>query len=1322
MADTKKYVSEFEVQSNIDEALKQLQKYYVEFTKMPSAVESFNKALKKSTDMENKFYEMMSAIPKTMKRLSELSKIELLPRKELEKIADAVQLVSGAAKNLQGKSLIDVDEVRGVVGEFENIVLEMGELESKHESIITKADKYSKLLTGIGKIQKDLSNNSDKYTTSTKSVFNSYTGVKSLVSKITNELKKAKEEGKVTKDFLNEYDSKLKGVKEKIGEIDKKVNNVNQLFSSVNNILENSKNVADDMQNAIAKMSYEKSIDEVKALKNELEDALKVKKSEDEIHQIRNRLEEVVESLNTAVNANERLLAETKTTNEAFNLMTRMTGEIYEEMQEISNIELKKQFNEARKVIESMTRDLEKSIMIDKASNSVIREKMGLLKNQGDKLREIINRQIEIKNLEQQSISATVKRAREQDKVNMAYAKQILSQRKNLGGLVDAINVYKKNIPTKAIAIFGETGVVAAKAIGTAFKGLAAVFAPLMGLMGGLSLIKTLFDMERQVKGARKQMFMMAMDTNTVSEAISDLAKGGILAESKIEDMTKGLDNMKLISMGINLEQAMSAMSEFQKQGFKATAIYENLSDTTGGLFAQAASLGIEIGDLAAKAGTLRTEFGFSLDETSKAFEQLRQDSKTAGITVSIFFDKVMNASVGLALWGQKIDLVSDVFANLVKNMKLPEAVSTKLAENMVKGFSGMSTEMQITTYMLGKGKTQWKKYADAQNAATETRLAAIDQEMKSASGEKKNALFQERASLLREKRTIDEYDSLKGLSGQLARMRKMDVGSQIMTQLSAVGLNFSGDIEALDTKFAKSFFEMEKLGETFGIDRDTMMGYKQIVSTLASNVKGFKKSAESMGIDDIKGLIGALSEPQKNASTIQAQLVKLTKKGNKVEISSFAKQLSKQDEFSEYQKELLDISKMTDPSQSALALESLSKLLTKIDTGLNLSAKQTKDALDKANVAAAKRAGAAMLSQTKSTEDAINNTITKILRNGFRFLEKLVNMFAFINRDELKQFNELNDRLDKNRQVAEQNLSALTGEKTTLDTEIARLEQEPAPKSEEEKKAREEQIALLKKQSNSVGEAISSYEQLIKSTSDAAGVLGKEGELSESSLSATKAADEEAKAASKKSAAVIQGRAEITKSAYGQQIYQGAKNLGGEYETTVAGEKRKRSLLGFTGILGGFGEQKTAEAGANIGMSGGVSTTPTINTQGQLIQQPSKPIMTFTQQQLDQTKHARGGVAPGLSFKGDKLLASLNSGELIVPEKTWQQYTSSVGQNSLQSLIDSMKIGTEAQNQTNNTQNRTINDNRTIQIYVNQNDRNQVEKIVANAMYTDKK
>lgn len=1644
MADTKKYVSEFEIQSNIDEALKQLQKYYVEFTKMPNVVESFNKALKKSTELEKSFIDMMSAIPKTMKRLSELSKIELIPRKELEKISDAVQLISSASKNLEGKSVFDVNEVKKVVSEFDKVVLELSELEAKHDKIITKAESYNKLVTEASKLQKNLSVNSEKFSRSSNDVYRSYTGVKSLLSRVVNDLKKAKDEGRITKEFMEDYDEKLKSVRKKVVNLGKEqesaakriekvsseiegllegstrfVNNLSSatgkisfgnsvvelskmqkelekiqetgkyseesieqygsrveevsrslgkakdVFLAIDTVLGSANDIAGEMKNSIARTSYENTVDQVKSLRDELQRVLslpssstdveklrlslleaqndqkkkkielekleasvieknkklsevkkidpKVKQPEidpqeieiqvktdtkkledlkkqhvktqqeiidrqkqydevskkqittdiernEKIVSIKKSLDDSVESLNLSVAANERLVAETKTTNDAFNLMTRMTSDIYEEMQDISNVELKRMFVEAHNKIKQMNGELERMILVEKASNQAVREKMGLLKNEGDKLREIVNRQQEIKKLEEQSIAATVRRAREQDKINMAYARQILSQRKGIGGLVDAWKVYKSNIPNKAMATFGETGVVAAKGISVAFKALSAVFAPLMALGSGLAFIKAMFEAERQVKSARKQLFMMAMDTNTVRESFDTLSRGGQLVNTQIEGMvagidgfSKGIDSLRLINMGVNLEQAIDAIKEFQKQGFKATTVYENLTDISGGMFGTAASLGMEIGEVASRAGNLRTEFGYSLSETGKAFEQLRDDAKTAGVSVSIFFDKVMNASVGLALWGQKIDLISDVFANLVKNMKLPEAVSTKIADNMVKGFSNLSTEMQITTFQLGKGKALWAEYSAEQEKAINERVSNIDKEIEGAraagNAERVRELQSEKYAKLREKRTLSEKSSLKGLSGDLEKARSMDVGRQIMMQLNLagkdIGVNFGANIETLNDQFNRNFFEMEKMGEVVGIDRDTMKGYKQIVSTLADNVKGFKGAASGMKIDNVKNLIDALGNKDKTAGSIESALNGLKINGeeaSKDDLKNFALSLAKQDEFLEYQESLLKAAQQPDPAAA------LAPILQKIDTKFGISAKQTKDALDASNAEAAKRAGVAMMQQTRSTEDAINNTVTKFIRDIFRVLEKFVSMFGFVNRESLKQFNTLSDRLDANRKVADQSLDALRSQKGDVQAEIVRLEQ-TTPKNEEEKTFRDEQLKTLKSQLGLIDSALGSAEKLNTAISETSTSLSKEGGITEKVEGKAKETDFTAVELSDALSKVNEGWTSIKaqKTKYSDQITQNVKPIESKYQGSEFGKEqgwfgKKKTVLENYSIPIDIGKktiasepyvfdsksgkyspkqqqapymfpqvqqevvpeektpvkEETKKSGVtkvknatldikkadkailNAGTSQITSNSSVGNFKGKndikvdggtlvvnkpITEEEATQMMSDKQQEAwksmnqaqkiqvlrsvpeesirDQEQFqkqvtaamknagikgfTKGGVVPGTSFKGDKVLSALNSGELVVPETAWQNAISpspDVGKKSLQFLIDSMKIETGSTTTTTNvrpTDNKTINDNRVINISVNQSDRKQIEQIVLNAIYTDK-
>jgi hypothetical protein len=1232
MADAKrKYVSEFEIQSNIDEALKQLQKYYVEFSKMPNVVDSFNKSLKKNAELESKFFGMMSAIPKTMKKLSELSKIQLIPRKELEKLSDTIQLISGASKSLQGKTIFSANEVKSLVGEFEKVVSELNSLEVRHQKVASRAEFYNRLITDASRIHKNLVANADRFRESTTDIASEYEKVRRQAKRVSTELEKAKNEGKLTDTLLSSYDAKLQDIRTRVtgmnNEYDTMNNSVQSLTKDFDKVLSVTNDIAGSMRNSIARTSYQNVINEIENLRDELEMVTdNTEKSSsvlnNQLMNIKRRLDENVEQLNLAVSADERLVAETKTTNDAFNLMTRMTNDIYEEMQDISNIELRRQFEEANKRVETMRTELERMILLDRASNQAVREKMGLLKNEGDKLRLIVNRQQEIKKLEEQSISATVKRAKEQDKINQAYIRQVLGQRKNLGGLIDAMKVYKENIPTKAIATFGETGLIAAKAMSGAFKLLGAVIAPFAGAFTFMGMVKMIFELEKQVKGARKQLLYMAADTHSVGGAFDSIRKGGQLSESVIERMRKTTESWAW-SLGVSMEQAIGYMENFRQAGFRADRALKGLEDMMG----IAAAMGVEVSELASRSGTLRAEFGMNLAEIGTGFVQLQKDAKNAGVTTSIFFDKVVNAATGLGLYGKKVEDVSSLFSGLVKNMRLPEKAATDSASSIVGSFKDISSEMQITTYRLGKGNKYWKKSMAEQ-------ISEIDKRLRTEQDVDK------RTMLLTKKKNLQEMDQMQGLNAELMRARGMDPTHEFLMRMQAVagkvGVNIEGDIEKVDASMAKSFYRMEKIGELFGLSREATLTMKRLSTNLLTNAKGLKAA---FGEQEAKNMINVLS----NVSDIDQRSLQLTDKLLKMERKGKNfKEIS--DALREQFPELgSDLSAAVD-AQGNVTAEGLAKVISKLDVNFKaLTSTQSQNVKEEMK-RQQKVTGLQALKQTKSTEDALNNTISKILRNIFTVMERFVNMFSFIFKDKLKGFEDLNESLTNN----ESALDELRNRIRSRGTELEISEIEAGMKAAQGDESAKAQLEEIKKERMSLDNMSKMVEAYSKTQEEQKKELEVNGKVTEKYMSLTRKSNMMANA--------------IMKNAIAENI---------KLETPSI-HKRKAVL----GIGGGYAVNESVKlTAAQISSKGSIK----------LSDEQFKSALGIK-------GYGNGGIVPGTSFTGDKILAGLNSGEVVIP----RDFAGGVS-------------------------GKTINDNRVINIYVNQNDKRQIEQIVLNALYTDK-
>ncbi|MDD5649586.1 MAG: hypothetical protein PHF86_04100 [Candidatus Nanoarchaeia archaeon] len=1231
MADKRKYVSQFEIQSNIDEALKKLQKYFVEMSKLPGTVEDFNKSLKKNTVLEKQYFEMMSAIPKTMQKLSTLAKIELFPRKEMERLSNAVQLIESASKSISG---FDSGEISNLVKEFGNVVSELDAMENRHDTILDRSKAYNNLLAEASSIEKKLVADKDKMKNSTLELSKSWTKIKGDLTRVTNQLKSAPKDGTLSVPFMTKTADKIEEIRQTVQKMNddyKKIDDTTRgVAKNFDEILRSSNEISGSLGTA-ARTSFEETVSQIEDLRDQFEIISENTEKDNstmlsQLDDIKTRLDERSTRLNEILGLENKLVAETKTENDAVNLMNRVMGEILEEQGDMQNWNkaISSMFNRQAQQVMKIRSELEKLVLDEQASNEEIRAKMGLLKLEGDKLRMIANRQEEIKRLESESISMTVRRAKEQNEINKAYIRQTLQQRKNLGGLVDAFKVFKKGIPTKAVATFGETGVVAAKGMGAAFKLLGAVLAPLAGLFTFVGVLQTIMTVEKQIKTARKQVLAMAANTNTAGRAFDDVRKGTKeLADSNIEHMRKQTEKWAW-SLGISMDQAIGYLNDFSKAGFRLTSSLRNLEDFMG----IATTLGMEITEVASSAGNLRAEFGMSLSEIGTSFVQMQKDAAKAGITTSIFFDKVLNAGTGLGLYGRRIDEVSSLFSGLVKNMKLPEAAATSAAGKIIKSFKDLDAASQITIYRMGKGNEIWAKFYEKRIRDADSRIKRLrDEEAsletqtkgmkegadKDAKVEELNEKRKQRDLLESQKRMLQNTDALKGYNAEMERALMMDAKEQFQMQMGflikkATGANITGPIEQVRKAIEQGALSMKIIGAQFGFDPEVVETMRSLASNMADNSKKLKQAFDTRDQFDSKGIIEILTNTenqQDRASKLTEELKKIQGKGRDLKkIQAILKQ--------QFPTLATDLGKDFGEDNNIVAA-ALGDILSSLDVNFKSMTDAQKQAAKDEQKRQAKRAGIEAMRQTKNMEDALNNTVSKLLRNIFVTIEKLTSLFSIAFKGQLGNTEKQFDVLSKNSEAIGQFSANVEKQQSDLTYELEVLN-EKKDKTPEEKARMEEiskELDFLNKSSNTLQRYQENQEAQRKE-------LETKGKVS----------------------------ANLT-------------NIG---DALAAGLSKNKAGLGVT--------FQTTGAPKPVPLS----QTETIATASMM-------------------GMAKGGIVPGNNYTGDKVLAGLNSGEMVIPENVWK------GAGSGQ----------------------TVNDNRVINIYVNQNDRRQVEQIVLNALYSDK-
>jgi hypothetical protein len=247
--------------------------------------------------------------------------------------------------------------------------------------------------------------------------------------------------------------------------------------------------------------------------------------------------------------------------------------------------------------------------------------------------------------------------------------------------------------------------------------------------------------------------------------------------------------------------------------------------------------------------------------------------------------------------------------------------------------------------------------------------------------------------------------------------------------------------------------------------------------------------------------------------------------------------------------------------------------------------------------------------------------------------------MFGLVNRNALKQYENMSGQLEKTREVNQEQLSILGRKKSDISSEIARLQKDQPENTE--------LIAQKDKELKQVEKSIGRYEDLNKGVDKVYNAMQKSGD-------------------------------------------------------TVNDEVRTAKLELDAAKL----RQQAAE---KIPIGASKVSTPVGVAPGSRKLQMGSPV-----------KRAKGGLIPGSNSAGDKIPIMANSGEGVLTKPQMKLLTNLPDLdirpvNDLAAAIQSLKLGGTQQTS------KVINDNRVINIVVNQNDRKAVEQVVLNAIYSDK-
>jgi hypothetical protein len=539
------------------------------------------------------------------------------------------------------------------------------------------------------------------------------------------------------------------------------------------------------------------------------------------------KVEELTKKIEEQERAYEAILAPVEELRKEYDNVSSAAARIVQQLAstEPKTNKEKKQRKEILKIVTKQKKELEKAAKTGKLELKRARDyskTMGMIEEKLETSEQYQEMSYKTQKLEAQLSSMQ----------NKALRDRLKSEEGGLATIGRRFKLWQQNIPNAAMAKFGGL----AKAAGKAAQGLGKVLMSIPGLGAILGLAGFIFAMteaNKRIVTARKNILQMAAESGEWQRATLGAGKAIADDQSRLDGMRK-----QALALSYDLSTTTDEILEWEKglvgAGFKLRETETNLKDVA----AISTRVGMDFSELTSSFEEARVNLGGSLAEVKKGFLGLIGSSEDAGMNMSRFYSKVINASSGLGIYGTKLTSVGKLFGSLVKSMKMPEKEATEIAETMIQSWENMNTSQRA---IVGESSEVGKIIKDNLNALSDGTLTLEKfSEMTGITDPKQLDEAYKRSQLIAQG-AIETGNAWAGVS-EIISMSDPAKRLQAQTEgfLKKLGLNVEEGSSKINEQFAKkigsmSRQELAKLGENFGFGSEkAITGLRNQFETLA--------------------------------------------------------------------------------------------------------------------------------------------------------------------------------------------------------------------------------------------------------------------------------------------------------------------------------------------------------------------------------------------------------------------------------------------------------------------------------------------------------
>lgn len=248
---------------------------------------------------------------------------------------------------------------------------------------------------------------------------------------------------------------------------------------------------------------------------------------------------------------------------------------------------------------------------------------------------------------------------------------------------------------------------------------------PILGMLGSsvMAVVKLLIDMDAKAKAFNKEILQSASTTEFMGRNAGDATTAFEDMKTTLRGVRDAAFSLDNLDWGITANEHKAVLNVLNQEGVSLAQIHDEAKRVHGDMLDDAAavqafvgelthlsiafsrSFGVPLQEINQLQAEMVTELGSGLQETSLAFQRIKNTAEDTGVSANKFFAMIRGVSQDLSLWGNRMEDAVTLLGRMNKFMNPRNA--QKFFQTTMQGLKNMGrTDRLRLSLLAGQKKT----------------------------------------------------------------------------------------------------------------------------------------------------------------------------------------------------------------------------------------------------------------------------------------------------------------------------------------------------------------------------------------------------------------------------------------------------------------------------------------------------------------------------------------------------------------------------------------------------------------------------------------